>query len=341
MLKRLGILGVLNVLGANAYASMINLPQASEMAARVDSLYDFLFWLSVVALTGTTIALLLFVKKYHRSQKGRETAYILGSHTLEITWTVIPLLIMLFVFAWGYKDYVFSRLDPPGAVEVNVVGRQWLWNFEYPNGRKTMNEFYLPKGKPVKLILTSEDVIHSFFLPNMRTKTDVVPGMYVYLAFTPTLVGDHPVYCSMYCGTGHSDMLATLHVLEPADYETWLQTGKAPGIVPAAFHGSEGDAKPLSQAEKGAAVAASKGCIACHTADGTKKIGPSWKGIYGTEEALEGGGKAKVDENYIRESIMTPTAKIVKGFPPSMPPFAGLLNDEEVNALIAYIKSLK
>ena len=339
MHKHLGILGVLILSGQAAFASQIGLPQASPMAAKVDGLYDFLFWLSVVALTGTTIALLLFVKKYHRSQKGRETAYILGSHTLEITWTVIPLLIMLFVFAWGYKDYVFSRLDPAGSVEVNVVGRQWLWNFEYPNGRKTMNEFYLPLGKPVKLILTSEDVIHSFYLPHMRTKTDVVPGMYVYLAFTPTLLGEHPVYCSMFCGTGHSDMLATLHVLEPADYDKWLATGKVSGVVKAAA--TEADGKPMSLAEKGAALYASKGCVACHTTDGTKKIGPSWKGIWGTEEELEGGGKAKVDENYIRESIMQPAAKIVKGYPPSMPPFAGLLNDEEVNALIAYIKSLK
>ncbi|MBI3544816.1 MAG: c-type cytochrome, partial [Deltaproteobacteria bacterium] len=211
----------------------------------------------------------------------------------------------------------------------------------YANGRKTMNEFYLPKGKPAKLIMTSEDVIHSFSLPYSRVKQDVQPGMYTYISFEPTLVGDQPVYCTMYCGTGHSDMLATLHVVEPEDYQRWLDTGKAPaGIVAAAAKTAPGGG-PLSMADKGKALSASKGCIACHSADGSPKVGPTWKGVFGKDEELQDGTKVKVDENYIRESIVNPTAKIVKGFAPSMPPFAGLLNDDEINALIAYIKSLK
>lgn len=329
----------------SAFAGTIGLPQASTVAARVDSLHDFLWWISVFSLGGTTVALILFVVKYHQTKTGRETAYILGSHSLEITWTVIPLILMLGVFAWGYRDYLFMRAEQKDALEINVVGRQWLWNFEYANGRKTMNELYLPNNTPIKLIMTSEDVLHSFFMPNMRMKNDVVPGMYTYISFTPTLVGEHPIYCAEYCGTGHSDMLGKIWVLEPADFKRWLETGKAPAIVKASATSAPTEGAPapaaMSLADKGKELASSKGCIACHTADGTKKIGPTWKGIWGTQEELESGQKVTVDENYVRESIESPTARIVKGYPPSMPPFKGLLNDNEINALIAYIKSLK
>lgn len=347
MLK-LGVL--LNLFQQAAMAGTINLPQASNVAARVDALHDFLWYLSIVSLIGTTIALIYFVFAYHHTKKGRETAYILGSHTLEITWTVIPLVLMLVVFAWGYRDYLWMRAEAPNPVEINVIGRQWLWNFEYANGRKTMNEFYMPKGRNVKLIMTSEDVLHSFFLPHMRVKSDVVPGLYTYVAFQPTIVGEHPVYCTEYCGTGHSDMLAKAYVLEEEDYNRWLETGKVPaGIVKASATStaggdptaSHGQTKEVSLADKGRDVANAKGCFACHTGDGTKKIGPTWKGVFGSEEQLENGQKVKVDENYIRESIVDPMAKVVKGYPPSMPPFKGLLNDEEINAIIAYIKSLK
>lgn len=327
----------------NAYAGTIGIPQASTMAPRVDALHDFLFWLSVLSLGGTTIAMIHFVRKYHHTKKGRETAYILGSHSLEIGWTITPLVLMLMVFAWGYRDYLFMRSELPNPIEINVIGRQWLWNFEYANGRKTMNELFIPKGKPVKLIMTSEDVLHSFFMPHMRIKQDVVPGMYTSISFEATLLGEHPVYCAEYCGTGHSDMLAKIHVLEPADYDRWLETGKASGIVKASATSgtSEAAAPTQSLADRGKDVATAKGCFACHTADGTKKIGPTWKGIWGKSEDLEGGRSVKVDENYIRKSITDPAVDVVKGFAPTMPPFKGLVTDDEINALVAYIKSLK
>lgn len=353
MLKRLGIIiGLLNWFGVSAFAGTIFLPQASTMAVRVDALDNFIWWLSIISLGATMAVMCYFVWKYHRSKKGRETAYILGNHTLEFTWTIIPLIFMLVIFAWGYRDYSFLRQEPANPFEINVVGRQWMWNFEYANGRKTLNELFLPNHKAVKLIMTSEDVIHDLSLPHMRVKADVQPGMYTYISFTPTLVGEHPIYCTMYCGTGHSDMLAKAWVLEPADFQRWYETGKVPQFVidarktapslaatPVASASAPG--ATMSLAEKGQAVANSKGCFACHTTDGTKKIGPSWKGIWGKKEDLEGGSSVTVDENYVRESIVDPTAKIVKGFPPTMPPFKGLLTDEEINALIAYIKSLK
>jgi cytochrome c oxidase subunit 2 len=340
-----------------AYASSINLPQASTVASRVDALHDFLWWLSLISLAGVTIALILFAKKYHRSNKGRETAYILGSHTLELAWTIIPLILMLFVFAWGYRDFLFLRSEPKDPVEINVVGRQWMWNFEYANGRKTLNEFYMPKGKPVKLIMTSEDVIHSFFIPNFRLKYDVVPGQYTYLSFEPTLTGEHAVRCAEMCGTGHSDMLAKAIVLEPKDFDHWLQTGKVsgvakyevqtpqeymvPGTATPPSTGEKSSGAPKSLAEKGKDLYTSKGCFACHTTDGTTKIGPTFLHAFGRTEELQDGSKVTVDENYIRESLLEPQAKLVKGFPPSMPPFKGVLTEDEISSLIAYIKSLK
>ncbi|MEW6055193.1 MAG: cytochrome c oxidase subunit II [Bdellovibrionota bacterium] len=333
-----------------AYAGTISLPQAATNAVRIDALHDFLWWMSVFFLALITFATLYFAWKYHRSKKGRETAYILGSHTLEAIWTIIPLILMLVIFAWGYRDYLWLRTEPQNPVEINVIGRQWLWNFEYPNGRKTMNEVYVPKGKAVKMIMTSEDVLHSFYVPNFRLKQDVVPGMYTYIAFEATLTGEHPVYCAEYCGTSHSDMLAKLFVLEPKDYDEWLETGKlsaaAKNYIGAAAKGKpdqpKGSAAPTqSLADRGKELFNSKGCFACHTADGTPKVGPTLKGVFGKTEELADGSTVKIDENYIRESLMEPQKRITKGFPPSMPPFKGLLSDEEVNALIAYIKSLK
>lgn len=330
-----------------AYASTISLPQAATNAVRVDHLHDFLWWLSIFFLALVTIGMLIFVKKYHRSVKGRETAYILGNHTLELMWTVIPLIIMLVIFAWGYKDYLAMRLSPSDAYEINVVGRQWLWNFEYTNGRKTMNELYVPKDRDVRLIMTAEDVLHSFYVPNFRTKMDVVPGMYTYLGFKPTIAGVHPIYCAEYCGTGHSDMLGKVYVLEQKDFDNWLETGKAPAGIAKVSTGvaSGAQAEPGKQgptlAERGREVFNSKGCFACHSTDGTRKVGPTHKGLFGKEEELADGSKVVVDENFIRESIVEPSKKITKGYPPSMPTFKGLLTDEEMNALIAYIKSLK
>jgi cytochrome c oxidase subunit 2 len=350
-----------------AHVGTIELPQASSMAAHIDALHNFIWYMSCFFLALFTVGIVLFAWRYHRSRTGRETAYILGSHSLETLWTVIPLILMLFIFAWGYKDYLAIRVEPRNPLEVNVTGRQWQWTFEYANGRRTMNELYVPKNKAVKLIMTSEDVLHSFYMPYMRLKQDVVPGMYTYIAFEPTLAGAAPIYCAEYCGTGHSDMLGKVYVLEPAEFDKWLQTGKASEMAKAPMPGSlfstaeasqasvpapaadrataqaaQGSAGPTkSLAEKGFDVATQKGCFACHTSDGSRKIGPTWKGVYGTMEELTDGSKVKVDENYIRESIVDPMKRIVKGYPPSMPPFKGLINDDEMNAIVAYIKSLK
>jgi cytochrome c oxidase subunit 2 len=331
-----------------AYAAgTIALPQAAKVAAKIDLLHDAVFWLSVVLLALVTAMLVVFIWNYHRSKTGRMTEYILGSHFFEALWTVIPLILFLGIFLWGYIDYLHLRTPLEDPLEINVVGRQWMWNFEYTNGRKTLNELFLPKGRAVKLIITSEDVIHSFFVPNFRLKQDSVPGMYTYLFFEPTVTGEHPIYCAEFCGTGHSDMLGKAIILEKEDFNQWFQTGNLPGSIKKLTQAvspvstAEASLPKKSLAEQGKGVFDSKGCFACHSVDGTAKIGPTLLKSFGRNEALQDGKTVTVDENYIRESLMDPQAKILKGFPPSMPTFRGLLTDDEVNALIAFIKSLK
>ncbi len=325
----------------------IQLPKASTVAHRIDSVSDLVFWVSVLFFILVVGAMVYFAWAYHRSKKGRTTGYILDDHRLEFLWTVVPAAFMLFIFAWGAIVYMDLRRVPPNAFEVNVIGRQWLWNFEYANGRKTMNDLYVPKNRPVKLIMTSEDVLHSFFVPNFRLKQDVVPGMYNYISFEAIIAGEHPIYCTEFCGTGHSDMLGRVFVLEEKDFDYWYETGKLPaGLVIGAPNGGQGPAttggdNKKTLAETGKDVFSAKGCFACHSVDGTPKVGPTFKGVYGHDVELADGSKVKVDENYIRESLMDPNLKVVKGFVPSMPTFRGLLTDTEINALIAYIKSLK
>lgn len=335
-----------------AYASTVGLPQASTIAPTVDLLYDFLFYLSLISTILVTVAMLYFVVKYHRSKTGRETAYILDSHTLEILWTVVPLFVMLFIFAWGFEGYRKMRQVPKDAVEINITGRQWMWSMEYTNGRKTLNQLVVPRDKPVKLIMTSEDVLHSFFIPNFRVKQDVVPGRYTTIYFQATKDGVDKIFCAEYCGAGHSNMLGKVVVVEPAEYDHWLATGDLPTAIAEEANSPltepEGEAPSkggstagATPADKGKALFASKGCTACHTVDGSRLVGPSLKGVFGSKVELNDGTTVDADENYIRKSIMDPSSQIVKGFTPAMPQFGGLLKDEEVNDLIAYIKSLK
>lgn len=343
--------GLIQLMLQSAYAGSISLPQASTVAAGVDAVSDFVFYWSVFFTIAIPAVIVYFVIKYHRSRKGRQTAYIAGHHGLEVIWTVGPLILMLIIFWMGYQGYVNFRKVDANAIEVNVVGRQWLWQFQYTDGRQAMNDLVVPLNKPVKLIMTSEDVIHSFYVPNFRVKQDVVPGSYYYVTFQATIPGPHRIFCAEYCGTGHSDMLGVVYVLEEKDYATWQKTGKIPAemvasmgqTVAASDAGAAGTGagKPKTLAEQGAALYSTKGCVACHSVDGSRRVGPSWKGVYGSKEELESGKSVEVDENYIRESIVEPQAKVVKGYPPSMPTFKGLLSDQEINALIAYIKSLK
>jgi cytochrome c oxidase subunit 2 len=302
--------------------------QGSDFAPTVDSIHHLITDLSVGFTVAIVGAMLYFAIRYRRKNGvDHETPRILGSHFLEIVWTVVPTIICIWIAVYGVVGYRKMRQVPPGAIEINVVGRQWAWSFEYPNGRKVADEFWVPVDTPIKLIMTSEDVLHSFFVPGMRTKMDVIKGQYTYEWFRPVKTGDFQVYCTEYCGTSHSAMLAKMHVVSHAEYQTWLSdTGRVKSV-----------------ADQGEEVAKLNGCFACHSVDGTRKIGPSFLQLFGRKARWDDGTEYTVDENYIRESVLNPQARIVEGYPRPSPmgSFEGKVSDGEITKLIEYFKSLK
>lgn len=299
-------------------------PQASTYAHHVDTVYAFLLWSSlfsgIIMLGGMTY----FLLKYRRKTDKDKTPYITHNHTLEFLWSFIPLVLFMVMFAWGAVVYYMQRKMPEGALEVLVTARQWSWEFEYRNG-KSEAELIVPANRPVKLIMTSQDVIHSFYVPSFRMKQDVVPGMYSNVWFQATEKGEFQVFCTEFCGTNHSKMLSKVKVMEPTEFDNWLKGG-----------GGE-----QTLADKGFNLTKTKGCVACHSVDGSKVIGPTFKGVFGRKENMADGSSVTVDENYIRESILTPQAKLVAGYPPTMPPFQGVLSEDEIKALVEYLKSVK
>lgn len=323
--------------------TFFELPKASTIAASIDNLYNFIHWVSLISFVGIVAACLYFIFKYHRSRSDPDkTPYIEGHHLSEIIISIGLFIVVMIIFAWGWIDYKKIIVDPFKPLEVNITGKQWLWEVEYQNGRKLTNELVVPLGQPVKLVMTSNDVLHSFFIPNFRLKQDVIPNSYTFLSFTAIKKGDHPVFCAEYCGTAHSKMLANVKVIEPVDYQKWQQEWefKQKGGIPLAKAGTAENSNE-SPVQKGTSLFASKGCIACHTATDQKMVGPGMQGIYGHKVELENGSEVTVDENYLRESLMEPQAKIVKGFAPVMPTFKGTLTDQEAGDLISYIKSLE
>ena len=301
-------------------------PQATDIAGQVDNLYSFLLWSSFVSCLILIGGMIFFVWKYKRRTDNDKTPYISHNTFLEFLWSFIPLVFFLGFFAWGWWIYHQMRHMPENALEVHVFGRQWSWEFAYKSGKTSGEEFLVPVNTPVKLIMTSRDVLHSFYIPSMRIKQDVIPGTYTTLSFTADKLGDFQVFCAEFCGTSHSKMLAKMRVVTMAEYEKWIQENE------------EG----LTLAEKGQKYYKDKGCVACHTVDGKPGVGPTWKGTFGADRQFDDGSTVKADENYIRESILNPNAKVVKGFPKGvMPTFQGQLNEDQLNALIEFIKGLK
>jgi cytochrome c oxidase subunit 2 len=340
---------------AEAHAA-VGMPLAgTEIARSFDSLWSFVLWLSVFFFVLVVGGMVYLAIKY-RASAGAKPKYITGSHFLEALWTAIPTALLLVIFAWGYVVYNKMTRAPSDAMEIRGVGKQWLWQFQYADtGRTLVNEFYFPINKPVKLVMSSEDVLHSFFIPSFRVKQDVVPGMYTTVWFEATVPGKHQVFCTEYCGTSHSQMLAQAVALTPEDFEAW-KMGKEFRNVPRAGElaskavAADGTdqvrlvaaaANAGSLAQQGKKVMEQKGCIACHSDDGSRKIGPSYKGLFGSKVVLMDGSTVTADEAYLRESIENPNAKVVKGYAPTMPTFKGLLTETEMNAVLAYIKSLK
>ncbi len=306
--------------------------EASNLAGRIDNVLLIITTVSVFFFLLISFFLIFFILKYRKKSQDEQTPYVTGNTVIEIIWTVIPTILLMIFFLWGYIEYKNSQTPPEDATEINVVAKQWLWEFEYYDGTKTINELYLQKDKPVKMIMISDDVIHSFFVPAFRVKQDVLPGNYTQLWFTPTKVGTFDMYCAEYCGIGHSKMLAKIHVLSPEAYSKWVakETNSKDSGIESSIPPSERGKKLFSQ----------RGCNACHSIDGSAGVGPTLKELFGKEEEMQTGEKIKVDENYLRESILFPDEKIVKGYQPVMPSFKGILSDEEITALIEYMKTL-
>lgn len=296
--------------------------RASTIAGNVDALYVFLLLLSGFMCVAIFSMILIFALKYRR-RVGVEAEQIEGSTMLELTWSIIPGGIFLFIFAWGAFLYFQERTPPQGASTVYVVAKQWMWKLQHEEGHSEINQLHIPVGKDVKLVMTSQDVIHSFYVPAFRIKQDVLPGRYTIAWFHATRPGTYHLFCAEYCGTQHSGMIGSVTVMEPASYEAWLAGGKASG----------------SLASTGQDIFQQLGCSTCHRSD-TQGRGPNLVGLFGRQVQLEDGRSVLADENYVRESILDPTAKVVSGFKPVMPVFQGLVTEEQLSALVAYVKSL-
>jgi cytochrome c oxidase subunit 2 len=322
------------------YSPLTWIPVASTAAENFMVFWNVYLVVGAVMFVGTMTAIFYFAWKYRRKHDAEEGAYIPGNYLMEFSGIFIISLWVAIFFLWGWHDYMYVMNPRMDEYEVNVIGQQWQWTTQYADGRSYTNEVYLPKGRPVKFILTSKDVLHSWFIPEFRLKTDVVPGQFTQLHVTPTLAGDFHVFCAQYCGTAHSKMLATVHVLEPKDFQNWLDGLYEAPKKTAVLEQVPGETR-MSMAERGSHLFRSKSCNACHSVDGSQKVGPTVKGLFGSNVPLEGGVMVAADENYLRESIMDPMAKIVKGYAPQMPTFRGMLSDEDVNDLIAYLKTLR
>jgi cytochrome c oxidase subunit II len=299
--------------------------QASNFAPNVDALMLFITAVCLFFAVAVTAAVVYFFFKYQRKTADEVGIPIHGDMRLETAWIVIPLILSMFMFAWGAEVYVDYRRSPTDTLDIYVIGKQWMWKVQQPNGLKEINELHVPVGRNVRLIMASEDVIHDFSVPAFRVKMDVVPGHYNTMWFRPTVPGHYRLYCSQYCGTNHALMGGWITVMEPADYAAWLSGSAAAG----------GD--PLQAGEK---LFTEKACITCHFSDG-KGRAPSLNGVYGGKVLLADGSTVTADDSYLRESLLQPTAKIVAGFQPLMPTFQGQLTEEQIVALTTYIKSLQ
>ncbi len=300
----------------------------SRTAGQVDALFWFITGVSLVFFLLVEGMLIGFAIRYRR-RKGEEaaaTSEAKGNFLLESIWILVPSLVVLSFFVYGFIVFREMRAPLAGAADIQVVGRQFSFEFRYPDGRTEEGELRVPVGKPVKLILSSKDVIHSFFLPAFRIKQDMVPGRFTTLWLDPRKEGTYDIFCAEYCGVGHSVMRATLHVMAPEAYAAWAAAGSAaPGGTPA---------------ERGEALAKKQGCLGCHSTDGSAKVGPTFRGIFGRKTVLSDGKTVTVDEEYLRESILEPGAKVVEGFPKIMPTFQTILSADQIADIIAYLKTL-
>ena len=301
-------------------------PKASTVAPDVDWLFNGILIITGFFCLLIFVLMIVFAIKY-RHRAGRESGPSSSHSTaLELSWTIVPTIIVLVIFYYGFKGYLDETVVPPNAYEIQVTSHMWKWGFVYPNGHEDP-ELHIPRDRPIRLVLTSDDVIHSLYIPAFRLQKMAVPGRYNRFWLQATANGEYPLYCAQYCGTNHSEMRSTCIVHDPKDFDGWLEIASNPekqaGFTPQ---------------KAGQQIMTARGCFQCHTVDGAASTGPTFKNVFGRSEALSDGSSITVDENYIRESILLPQKKVVKGFQPVMPAFA--LKDREIGWIIAYMKSI-
>jgi len=296
--------------------------QASTLAPEVDNLYFFVTAVTAFFALAVVVLVTIFAIKYRDRTGEKVGSPIHGSIPLELGWSIIPFFISMAIFAWATIVFFQIVRAPDQTLEIYSTGKRWMWRFQHIDGQSEINELHVPLGRPVKVVFTSEDVLHSLYVPAFRVKADAIPGRYSSIWFTPTKTGEFHLFCAEYCGTNHSGMIGRVVVMEPNDYQAWLSGGGG-----------------LSMVARGEQLFQQLGCVSCHLTDGSGR-GPSLAGKYGTEQALADGATVAVDDAYVRESILTPQMKLVAGYQPLMPTFQGLVNEEGVMSLIEYIKSL-
>jgi len=316
-------------IGVDDYAQLPH--QSSTLAAETDRAYYITFWICVGFFVLVVGAMIIFAIKYKRKSDDERTSPVDHNFRLEVVWSFVPSALLVWLFVLGLRGYANAETAPNESFQVRVTGQMWNWSFEYPDGTQS-DELYIPADRPVKLVMSSKDVIHAFFVPEFGVKQDVVPGMYSSIWFQALLHDgkgyDTAVECAEYCGDGHSKMLNIVHVMPGAEFDKFLANGL------------EDPAHPIPPVQRGEKKYHNK-CESCHSLDGSRVVGPTWKGVWGRSEKLEDGRTITVDENYIRKSILDPQADIVDSYPHTMPTFAGQLSEKDIDGIIAFIKEQK
>ena len=301
--------------------------QASTLAPEVDHLFFGVLAITAFVALLVVVLVVYFALKYRDHTGDGIGAAVTGSVPLELGWSLFPFFTAIGIFVWASVVFFHIVRAPDQTLEIYSTGKRWMWRFQHADGQREINELHVPVGRPVRVVFTSEDVLHDLFIPAFRVKADAVPGRYSAIWFEATKVGEYHLFCAEYCGTKHSGMIGTVYVMEPADYQAWLAGG---GSI------SSGG----NMAERGAQLFNQLACVTCHLADGSGR-GPSLAGLFGSTVTLDNGTKVVADESYLRESILTSQAKTVKGYEHIMPTFQGLINEDGMAALIEYIKSMQ
>lgn len=317
--------------------------QASEHARQIDALHYFVIVTTMIAAAGVFLTAIFFFVRYRRRREGERTPEVQPRTIHEVLFVGVPLALFLLWFAIGFPQYARLSMPPEGSMDVYVQGKKWMWKFAYPGGPSSVDRLRVPANRPVRLLITSRDVIHSFYVPALRIKQDALPGRYTQIWFTSDRPGRYEIFCAEYCGLSHSSMIGELVVMPEADFDEWIgrqRRGLASAQDAAPVPGEE-VLPGANLAEQGRLVAAEHGCLKCHTVDGTRHIGPTFTGLYGRPARLASGKTVVADEAYLTRSMMDPAADVVQGFQNVMPTFQGRLSPPEVAAVVEYLKSLE